>query len=106
MLTCWWLPYGAWYTSIPPGHQIVETGLIKLYLITKNEKYLELAKLYLDWRGDPTTHQLYGSSNQDHLPVVKQEEAVGHAVRAVYMYAGMTDIAAIYKDPAYLNAVH
>jgi DUF1680 family protein len=98
--------FGPGKLQIPPGHQIVETGLIKLYLITKNEKYLELAKLYLDWRGDPTTHQLYGSSNQDHLPVVKQEEAVGHAVRAVYMYAGMTDIAALYKDPAYLNAGH
>lgn len=98
--------FGSGKLRIPPGHQIVETGLIKLYHITKNEKYLELAKLYLDWRGDPTTHQLYGSSNQDHLPVVKQEEVVGHAVRAVYMYAGMTDIAAIYKDPAYLNAVH
>lgn len=98
--------FGPGKLQIPPGHQIVETGLIKLYLITKNEKYLELAKLYLDWRGDPMTHQLYGSSNQDHLPVVKQEEVVGHAVRAVYLYAGMTDIAAIYKDPAYLNATH
>jgi DUF1680 family protein len=98
--------FGPSKLQIPPGHQIVETGLIKLYLITKNEKYLELSKLYLDWRGDPMTHQLYGNSNQDHLPVVKQEEVVGHAVRAVYQYAGMTDIAAIYKDPAYLNATH
>lgn len=98
--------FGPGKLQIPPGHQIVETGLIKLYFITKNEKYLELAKLYLDWRGDPMTHQLYGNSNQDHLPVVKQEEVVGHAVRAVYLYAGMTDIAAIYKDPAYLNATH
>lgn len=98
--------FGPGKLQIPPGHQIVETGLIKLYLITKNEKYLELSKLYLDWRGDSMSHQLYGSSNQDHLPVVKQEEVVGHAVRAVYMYAGMTDIAAIYKDPAYLNATH
>jgi DUF1680 family protein len=96
--------FGPGKLQIPPGHQIVETGLIKLYLITKNEKYLELSKLYLDWRGDSMTHQLYGSSNQDHLPVVKQEEVVGHAVRAVYQYAGMTDIAAIYKNPAYLNA--
>lgn len=98
--------FGPGKLQIPPGHQIVETGLIKLYLITKNQKYLELAKLYLDWRGDPMTHQLYGNSNQDHLPVVKQEEVVGHAVRAVYLYAGMTDIAAIYKDPAYLNATN
>ena len=90
----------------PPGHQIVETGLIKLYQITKNEKYLELAKFFLDERGDSTSHKLYGEYSQDHLPVTKQTEAVGHAVRALYMYAGMTDIAAIYKDQNYLNAVN
>jgi uncharacterized protein len=90
----------------PPGHQIVETGLIKLYYITGNIKYLELAKFFLDQRGDSTHHQLYGEYNQDHLPVVQQKEAVGHAVRAEYMYAGMTDIAAIYRDSAYLNAVN
>ncbi|MFZ1288594.1 MAG: beta-L-arabinofuranosidase domain-containing protein, partial [Melioribacteraceae bacterium] len=90
----------------PPGHQIVETGLIKLYHITQNKKYLELAKLYLESRGDSTTHKLYGEYSQDHFPVVKQDEAVGHSVRALYMYAGMTDIAAIYKDQNYLNAVN
>jgi DUF1680 family protein len=90
----------------PPGHQIVETGLIKLYHITHNEKYLRLAKFFLDLRGDSTTHKLYGEYSQDHLPVTKQTEAVGHAVRAVYMYAGMTDIAAIYGDRGYLNAIN
>ena len=90
----------------PPGHQIVETGLIKLYHITHNTKYLELAKFFLDVRGDSTTHKLYGAYSQDSIPVVKQTEAVGHAVRALYMYAGMTDIAAIYKDKDYLNAVN
>ena len=90
----------------PPGHQIVETGLIKLYRITNNTKYLELAKFYLDQRGDSTSHKLYGAYNQDHLPVTQQDEVVGHAVRAMYMYAGMTDIAAIYRDSAYLNAVN
>jgi DUF1680 family protein len=90
----------------PPGHQIVETGLIKLYHITKNTKYLELAKFFLDERGDSTSHKLYGEYSQDHLPVIKQTEAVGHAVRALYMYAGMTDIAAMYKDKDYLNAVN
>lgn len=90
----------------PPGHQIVETGLIKLYQITQNEKYLKLSKYLLDIRGDSTTHKLYGAYNQDHQPVTRQTEAVGHAVRAVYMYAGMTDIAAIYGDTAYLDAVN
>jgi uncharacterized protein len=90
----------------PPGHQIVETGLIKLYHITHNDKYLELAKSFLDWRGDSTSHKLYGAYNQDHIPVVKQTEGVGHAVRALYMYAGMTDIAVMYKDQSYLDAVN
>ncbi|MCB0746828.1 MAG: glycoside hydrolase family 127 protein [Ignavibacteriae bacterium] len=92
--------------QIPPGHQIVETGLIKLYNITKNKKYLELAKFFLDQKGNEKTHKLEGEYSQDHLPVVEQDEAVGHAVRAVYMYAGMTDIAAIYKDKKYLKAVN
>ncbi|MCB0731472.1 MAG: glycoside hydrolase family 127 protein, partial [Ignavibacteriae bacterium] len=89
----------------PPGHQIVETGLIKLYEITNNSKYLELSKFLLDIRGDSTTHELYGEYNQDHLHVIQQKEAVGHAVRALYMYAGMTDIEVMYSDKNYLNAV-
>jgi len=97
--------FGPGKLTIPPGHQIVETGLIKLYRVTANEKYLQLAKYYLDWRGDSTTHKLYGEYSQDHKPVVQQDEIVGHAVRAVYMYAGMTDVAAMYNDSAYLNAV-
>ena len=97
--------FGVGKLTIPPGHQIVETGLIKLFRITNNKKYLELAKNFLDWRGDSTTHRLYGEYSQDHKPVVQQHEIVGHAVRAVYMYAGMTDIAALYNDSTYLKAV-
>ncbi|UPZ16863.1 glycoside hydrolase family 127 protein [Flavobacterium humidisoli] len=89
-----------------PGHQIVETGLIKLYQITGKEDYLKLAKYYLDNRGNPNNHKLYGEYAQDHIPVIQQNEAVGHAVRAVYMYAGMTDIVAMTKDKAYENAVN
>ncbi len=88
-----------------PGHQVVETGLIKLYQITENEKYLKLAKRFLDLRGDSIHREIRGSYSQDHLPVTQQDEVVGHAVRAVYMYAGMTDIAAIYADQAYRKAV-
>ncbi|WP_367772469.1 glycoside hydrolase family 127 protein [Flavobacterium sp. WC2421] len=89
-----------------PGHQIVETGLVKLYQITKNKAYLNLAKYFLDNRGNPKNHALYGAYSQDDIPVIQQKEAVGHAVRAVYMYAGMTDIAAIENDKEYLNAVN
>jgi DUF1680 family protein len=88
-----------------PGHQIIETGLVKLYLVTKNKKYLDMAKFFLDQRGNAQGHELYGSYSQDHKPVIEQDEAVGHAVRAVYMYSGMTDIAAIMKDSSYMKAV-
>lgn len=97
--------FGVGKLQTPPGHQIVETGLIKLYRITKNQKYLELAKFFLDQRGNVARPALFGEYSQDHLPVTQQTEAVGHAVRAEYMYAAMTDIAAIYKDSAYYKAV-
>jgi DUF1680 family protein len=88
------------------GHQIIETGLIKLYRITGNQKYLDLAKYFLDGRGDYSSgRSSFGPYAQDHLPVIEQDEVVGHAVRAVYMYAAMTDIAAIYSDKQYMTAV-
>jgi uncharacterized protein len=97
--------FGPGKITMPPGHQIVETGLIKLYRLTNNENYLILAKYFLDLRGDSTTHKLYGEYNQDNKPVAQQTEIVGHAVRAVYMYAGMTDVGTIYNDSSYLKAV-
>jgi len=96
--------FGRGKLTIPPGHQIVETGLIKLYQITGNEKYLNLAKFFLDLRGDSTTHKLYGAYSQDHKPIIEQTEIIGHAVRAVYMYAGMTDVGVIYDDESYIKA--
>lgn len=89
-----------------PGHQIVETGLVKLYRITKNEDYLDLARFFLDERGHHENRPNLGEYSQDHVPITQQDEVVGHAVRAVYMYAGMTDIAAIDKDTSYLDAVN
>ncbi|MCB0689068.1 MAG: glycoside hydrolase family 127 protein [Saprospiraceae bacterium] len=89
-----------------PGHQIIETGLIKLYRITHQEKYLQLARYFLDGRGDYVAgRSSFGTYAQDHLPVIEQDEVVGHAVRAMYMYAGMTDIAAIYRDEKYHQAI-
>ena len=92
--------------SAVPGHQIIETGLIKLYQITDKEEYINLAKYFLDNRGNPDNHKLFGPYSQDHIPVVNQDEVVGHSVRAVYMYAAMTDIAAIQKDSLYEAAVN
>jgi DUF1680 family protein len=97
-----------------PGHQEIELGLVKLYRATGVEKYLELAKLFLDRRGQGLTdyrndgerlHE-YDIYSQDHTPVTEQSEAVGHSVRAGYMYAAMADIAAIAGDRAYLDAIN
>ena len=85
-----------------PGHQIAEMALAKLYLVTGDKKYLDQAKFFLDMRGKTTRVDEY---SQAHKPVVDQDEAVGHAVRAAYMYAGMADVAALTGDSAYINAI-
>jgi len=88
-----------------PGHQEIEIGLVRLYRVTGDERYLRLAKFFLDERGQANGRELYGPNCQDHLPVTQQREAVGHAVRAAYMFAGMTDIAALTGDADYSAAV-
>lgn len=89
----------------PPGHQIVETGLIKLAAATGEARYRTLARFFLDQRGNAKGHVLHGPYNQDHLPVVEQSQAVGHAVRAAYMYSAMVDVATLENDPLYKKAV-
>ena len=88
--------------AVVPGHQIAEMALAKLYLATGDKKYLEQAKYFLDKRGYTSRKDAY---SQAHKPVVEQDEAVGHAVRAVYMYAGMADVAALTGDSAYIKAI-
>ena len=97
--------FGPGKVQYPPGHQEIEIGLAKLYRITGQEKYLKLAKYYLDIRGRADTHRLYGANQQDHKPVTEQEEAVGHAVRAGYLYSGMADVAALTGDETYIKAI-
>jgi uncharacterized protein len=94
-----------------PGHQEIEMGLVKLYRVTGEERYLKLAKFFLDGRGHHNGRSEYRAVAdvlgyaQDHLPVTEQEEAVGHSVRAVYMYAGMADVAALTGDKEYIKAL-
>ncbi|MGA3246184.1 MAG: glycoside hydrolase family 127 protein, partial [Bacteroidota bacterium] len=88
-----------------PGHQVIEIGLCKLYRITGEDKYLRTAKFFLDERGDKAGHELIGEYAQDHMPVVDQDSAVGHSVRAAYMYSGMADVAALTGDPSYVKAL-
>lgn len=85
-----------------PGHQIAEMALAKLYLTTKDKRYLDLAKFFLDKRGYTERRDAY---SQAHKPVLEQDEAVGHAVRAAYMYSGMADVAALTGDTGYVRAI-
>ena len=95
-----------------PGHQEIEIGLVKLFRVTGREKYLQLAKFFLDARGrgirkyqDCGFAWEFANYTQDHKPVIEQEEAVGHAVRAVYMYSAMADVAAMTGDLSYAGAI-
>ena len=87
---------------VVPGHQIAEMAMARLYLATGQQRYLDFAKFLLDYRGKTEIKTEY---SQSHQPVVDQKEAVGHAVRAAYMYAGMADVAALTGDEAYVKAI-
>jgi DUF1680 family protein len=87
---------------VVPGHQIAEMALCRLYLATGQKKYLDEAKFFLDYRGKTETRTEY---NQSHKPILEQDEAVGHAVRAGYMYSGIADVAALTGDTAYIHAI-
>ena len=77
-------------------------ALAGLYLVTGDRKYLDRAAFFLDKRGRTSRRDAY---SQAHKPVTEQDEAVGHAVRAAYMYAGMADVAALTGDSAYIKAI-
>jgi len=88
-----------------PGHEEIELALVKLYQVTGEEKYLNLAKFFVDIRGDKSKRPLYGDYCQDHEPVRRQSEIVGHAVRAMYLYAGVADVDAYTGDKGYIAAM-
>lgn len=101
-----------------PGHEIAEMALVRLYETTQESKYLDLAKYFIDERGKQpyyfdkehpeevkkNPNGLRYAYNQAHLPVREQDEAVGHAVRAVYLYSGMADIARLTEDDTLFDA--
>ncbi len=103
-----------------PGHEIAEMALVRLYHATGNDRYLALSRFFIDERGkrpyyfdteadhpfeakgeNPPLRHFY---HQAHLPVREQKEAAGHAVRAVYLYSGMADIARLTQDEALFEA--
>lgn len=104
--------FGPGRRHVAPGHEVVEMGLVKMYRITGKKEYLETARDFVEERGrysgyDPASKDPWknGSYWQDHIPVVNQREAVGHAVRAGYLYSAMADIAALTGDEKMLTAV-
>ena len=99
------LIYDTFYVPRRPiisGHEEIELALVKLYRATHDVRYLDLSRYLLECRGNGGER---GTYMQDHQPVREQREAVGHAVRAGYLYMAMTDIAAIEDDAAYKEAI-
>jgi uncharacterized protein len=97
---------------VAPGHEVVEMGLVKLYRLTGKKEYLETAKFFIEERGhytgyDPKDRDVFknGSYWQDNIPLVDQREAIGHSVRAGYLYAAVADVAALTGDKAFLTAI-
>jgi hypothetical protein len=93
-----------------PGHEEIEIGLVKLYRVTGDERYLRQAAWFLDQRGRARGRTLYTYEGdvtyaQDHMPVADQREAVGHAVRALYLYSAMADVAALTGNADYWKAL-
>jgi DUF1680 family protein len=94
--------FGPGKLEIPSGHPEIELALVKLYRATKDKRYLDLARFLIDIRGRPTKDRPkpWGPYMQDDMPLVEQRKAVGHAVRAMYLYTAATDIAALTGDAA------
>lgn len=92
---------------ITPGHEEIELALIKLYDLTKNEKYLELCAFFINNRGNSTDKEYPGVAHkysQSHMPVREQKTAEGHCVRACYLYTGMADLARLTDDKELADA--
>ena len=104
--------FGLGKRSVAPGHEVIEMGLVKLYRITGKKEYLETAKFFIEARGqyngyDPKSKDPMknGSYWQDDKPVAQQSEAVGHAVRAGYLYSAVADVAALTGDDSLTHAI-
>jgi len=89
-----------------PEHPEVELALIKLWRATGTDRYLALAAFFLEQRGRHENRTSWKEYAQDHLPIREQSELVGHGVRAMYLYAALTDMAGVNGDEGYIQALH
>ncbi len=102
--------------SVAPGHQVIEMGLVKMYLATGKKEYLDLSQFFIEARGKRIYPKSPGTAGatvwetgeywQDHKPATEQTEAIGHSVRATYLYAGMADVAALTQNQKYIDAIN
>lgn len=105
-LVCKTFGYGEGQITYPSGHPIVEMALAKLYKVTGDRKYLDGARYFVEETGRLTNGRRPSPYSQDHMPILEQEEIVGHAVRAGYLFSGVADVAALTEDPAYFEAIN
>lgn len=91
---------------VPSGHPIIEMALAKLYNVTDDEKYLKMARYFVDETGRGTDGHKLSPYSQDHKPIIDQDEIVGHAVRAGYLFSGVTDVASLQHDKKLFDAVN
>lgn len=100
--------FGPGKLELPSGHQQVEIALARLSKVTGDERYLKLAEFFLEQRGrlSPDRKRHWGAYFQDHLPIRQQTEAVGHAVRAAYLYMAMADVASATGNDEYRKVLH
>ena len=89
----------------PGGHPIIEMALCKLFKVTGDKKYLEGARYFVEETGRCTDGHRPSEYSQDHKPILQQDEIVGHAVRAGYLYSGVADMAALTGDETYFKAL-
>ena len=89
----------------PGGHPIIEMALCKLYKVTGNKKYLDGARYFVEETGRCTDGHHPSEYSQDHKPILQQDEIVGHAVRAGYLFSGVADVSALTNDKAYSEAL-
>jgi len=87
------------------GHPEIELALVKLWRATGEERYLELTRYFVEEHGNDEHRELFGGYCQDHKPVREQDEPVGHAVRFLYFYSGVADLAAIDGDQGYVDTM-
>lgn len=91
---------------VPSGHPIIEMALAKLYNVTDDEKYLKMARYFVDETGRGTDGHKLSPYSQDHKPIIDQDEIVGHAVRAGYLFSGVTDVASLQHNKKLFDAVN